>query len=121
LVESSNIRKILRLKIKLILLGVAAESAEELEDLRKVQKAKELEELSKVQNREPSLKLSKQQLSHWIVLEQNLIYFIDIIELNVLKLRSFEDFEKPLQFEKVMQAYRQTAAELRLLESRGLN
>ena len=95
--------------IRIILLGVAAESAEELE------------ELSKVQNREPSLKLSKQQLPHWNVLEQNLSYFIEIIEPNVLKLRSFEDFERPLQAHRLTAAYRLTAAELRLLESRGLN
>ena len=102
LAETKNIRMILLKKIKIILLGVAAQSVAELEDLRKDHKRG---------------KLSRKQYKEWETLEQNLNYLVEMIEPMVLKLRIFEGFEKPLKFSAIMQAYRQTAEELRPLEN----
>ena len=104
-VEKLSCPKILSLKVRLILLWVAAQSAQELE------------ELSNDHKREPPVELSKQQWNHWTRLEQNLSYLVDPIEPIVLKLSIFDDFEKPSKFSSVMQAYRQTAEELRALEN----
>ncbi len=89
-------------KIKLILLGVAGESVTELEHLSKNHKRE---------------KLSRKHNQDWATLEQNLSYLVEMIEPMVLKLSIFVDFEKPLKLSSIMQAYRQTAEELRPLEN----
>jgi hypothetical protein len=102
LVETKDIPMILLKKIKIILLGVAAQSAEELEDLKKEHQRGNM---------------SKQQYKDWEMLEVNLSYLVEMIEPMVLKLKIFEDFQKPLQVSAIMKAYRQTAEELRPLEN----
>lgn len=102
LVEKQNIPSIVMKKIKIILLGVAAQSVQELDNFRMIHKRGEL---------------SRQQYKDWETLEQNLSYLVEMIEPMVVKLSIFEGFEKPLQFSAIMQAYRQTAEELRPLEN----
>jgi hypothetical protein len=102
LVEKKNIQRIVFKKIKIILLGVAAQSVEELDTLSKDHKRGQL---------------SRKQYKDWATLEQNLSYLVEMIEPMVLKLSIFEGFEKPLKLSSLMQAYRQTAEELRPLEN----
>ena len=102
LVEKQNIPSIVMKKIKIILLGVAAQSVEEIDNFSKDHKRGQL---------------SRKQYKDWETLEQNLSYLVEMIEPMVVKLSIFEGFEKPLQFSAIMQAYRQTAEELRPLEN----
>ncbi len=74
LVEKHTIPRIMYKKIKLILLGVAGQSVTELEYLSKNHKRE---------------KLSRKQNQDWATLEQNLSYFVEMIEPMVLKLSIF--------------------------------
>ena len=92
---------IVRLKLKLILLGVAAHSLQELEEYGSKQHGE----------------LSAKDLQQWKRTELNLGYLVDVIDPEVLQLNIFEFVEKPLKYKTVMKAYRLTAEELRLLEN----
>jgi hypothetical protein len=103
-VNPSDCQQIVSLKIKLILLGVAAQSLEELEQLS-------------LEYNSGNVQLSKHQWEQWTQLEQNLSYLVDMIEPMVLMLNLFGPIEKPLTHQKVMVAYYQTAEELSPLEN----
>ena len=92
---------IVRLKLKLILLGVAAQSLQELEEYGRKQHGES----------------SSNDLQQWKRTELNLGYLVDFIEPKVLLLNIFVFVEKPFKYKTVMKAYRLTAEELRLLEN----
>ena len=92
---------IVRLKLKLILLGVAAHSLLELEEYGRKQHGE----------------LSSKDLQQWRRTELNLGYLVDLIEAKVLQLNIVVVVEKPFKYKTVMKAYRLTAEELRLLEN----
>ncbi len=102
LVETKDIPMILLKKIKIILLGVAAQSVKEIDNFSKDHKRGQL---------------SRKQYKDWETLEQNLSYLVEMIEPMVLKVSIVLDFEKPLKFSSIMQAYRKTAEELRPLDN----
>ena len=102
LVEKKDVPMIVLKKIKIILLAVAAQSLCELKDFTKQHKLKQL---------------SPKQYKEWSTLERNLMYLVEMIEPMVLKLRIFEGFHRPVRLSALMDAYRQTAEELRPLEN----
>ena len=92
---------IVRLKLKLILLGVAAHSLQELEEY----------------GRKQPEELSSGNLQQWLRTATNFGYLVELIEPNMLQLQICDAFEKPFKYKTVMKAYRLTAEELRLLEN----
>ena len=92
---------IVGLKIKLILLGVAAQSMQEFEDYA----------------RQPERELNPKDSQQWTRTELNLGYLFELVEPKLLQLQVFEPLEKPLTFKSVMEAYRLTALKLRTLEN----
>jgi hypothetical protein len=101
-VEIQNCPLISKLKAKLILVAVAAQSFEEFQEYKRQHAAG---------------KLSKDDSQQWKQTERNLNYLVDLIEPMVLKLQIFESVEKPLSSKTVMKAYRTTAAHLKILEN----
>ena len=73
--QVENTQLIVGLKIKLILLAVAAQSLQEFEDYKRQQTAEEL---------------SSKDLKQWKRTEANLGYLVELIEPKVLKLQVFE-------------------------------
>ena len=90
-----------RLKLKLILLGVAAQSLQELEEYGPKQHDE----------------LSSKYWQQWMRTKLNLGYLVDLIEPKVLQLNIFVAVEKPFKFKTVMKAYRLTAERLRPFEN----
>jgi hypothetical protein len=96
-----NCSLIVSLKIKLILLGVAAQSLQEMEEY--VRKQPE--------------ELSSEILQQWLRTATNFGYLVCLVEPKVLQLQIFDAFERPLKSKTLMKAYRSTVEELRLLEN----
>ena len=100
-VTVENCSLIVRLKVKLILLGVAAQSLQEIEEYLS-QQAEEL---------------SSEKWQQWSRTATNLDFLVHLIEHKVLHLQLFEAFEKPLKFKTIMKAYRLAAQRLSSLEN----
>ena len=96
-----NCQLIVRQKVQLIILGVAAQSLQELEAFA---------------DRESGV-LSMDEWTKWKRIEVNLGYLVNLIAPMVLKLDIFEAIREPLKFETVMAAYRRTAESLRSIEN----
>ena len=96
-----NCKLIVGLKIKLILLAVTAQSLHEFEDYKS----------------RPADELSSKDRQQWTRTELNLGYLVEHIEPRVLQLEVFSVPERPMTFNTVMKAYRQTSANLRNLEN----
>ena len=96
-----NCALIVRLKIKLILLGVAAQSLQEIEEYVRQQPEE----------------LSSENVQQWSRTATNFGYLVELIEPKVLQLQIFDAFEWPLKSKIFKKAYRLTAEELRLLEN----
>jgi hypothetical protein len=100
-VAIENCPLIVRLKVKLILLGVTVHLLQEFENY----------------GRQQPQELSSKDCQQWTRSGLNLGYLVALLEPKVLQMQIFDGFEKPLILKSVMKAYRLTAQQLRPLEN----
>ena len=100
-VAVENCKMLVGQKIELIILGVVAQSLQDIQAFA----AKENAGLSMV------------EWNLWKRMDVNLGYLVDLIEPMVLKLYIFEAFEEPLKFEMVNAVYHHKAKQLSYIQN----
>jgi hypothetical protein len=100
-VAIENCPLIVRLKVKLILLGVTVHLLQEFENY----------------GRQQPQELSSKDCQQWTRSGLNLGYLVALLEPKVLQMQIFDGFEKPLILKSVMKAYRLTVQQLMPLEN----